>query len=331
MQSTENISYKIGTVSRITGIGTETLRAWERRYQAVVPLRNESGGRNYSKDDVEKLFLLKSLTDNGFSIGNVAKLKLEDLKDLSENNHSLNTPTKTHDSASITEETSCQIVLVGDGFPLRVLDGLEEIKGIKVTGTYNSLEELQNKSEHSANTSIVIFEKPTLNSQTSDEVYKLRELTGAWHVIVLYGFANQQQIEKLQSTQTSVIRSSIDVQELGRLCIFQSGGSEKLPQLVPGSTLHYEQTIPSRIFSNQQLAKLASISSTIKCECPKHISDLVRDLVAFETYSAECENENQQDAALHGYLHAITSQARSMLEEAMSHLIRVEGIDIHKQ
>ena len=50
--------YKIGAVSKITGIGTETLRAWERRYKAVVPNRSESGDRVYSRDDLAKLFLL---------------------------------------------------------------------------------------------------------------------------------------------------------------------------------------------------------------------------------------------------------------------------------
>ena len=58
---------------------------------------------------------------------------------------------------------------------------------------------------------------------------------------------------------------------------------------------------------------------------------MVKDLVAFEIYSAECENENEQDAALHNYLHATSAQARSMLEEAMAHLIRVEEIDINQQ
>ena len=43
-----NDEYKIGAVSKITGIGTETLRAWERRYEAVVPGRSESGDRVYS-------------------------------------------------------------------------------------------------------------------------------------------------------------------------------------------------------------------------------------------------------------------------------------------
>ena len=76
--------YKIGAVSRITGIGSETLRAWERRYQAVIPSRTTSGDRNYSRDDVAKLLLLKSMVDVGISIGTIAGLSYEQLKQRAE-------------------------------------------------------------------------------------------------------------------------------------------------------------------------------------------------------------------------------------------------------
>ena len=331
MNITELSGYKIGAVSRITGIGSETLRAWERRYAAVVPSRTESGDRQYSRDDVAKLLLLKTLVDNGISIGTIASLSLNELKEHVEVNvsnqhqYDIGSP-KTQKYTDV----DCSVALLGDGFPLRILDGLEEVQGINIVGSYESFQEYNERPDHNQQINVVIIEKPTINNDIHDEINKILEVTGAWHVIVIYGFANQEQIEQLQSTQVSVIRSAVDVQELARLCIFHSGGSEKLPALHTGSTLHYEQTIPSRKFSNQQLSKLAGISSTIKCECPKHVSDIVRDLVSFEIYSAECENENEQDAALHNYLHATTAQARSMLEEAMAHLIRVEGIDLNQ-
>lgn len=328
---TKNMAYKIGAVSRITGVGSETLRAWERRYKAVIPNRSESGDRQYSREDVTKLLMLKTLTESGISIGTIAGLGSDELKSLYEEHSKHQT---NHSSGSQKTQTDndveCNVALLGDGFPLRILDGLEEVKGINLVGMYESINEIPDTAGKDKEINIVVVETPTINAKTKEQMTKLIELTGAWHVVVIYGFANQKQIEELQSSQMSVVRSAVDVQELARLCIFHSGGSERLPGLETGSTLHYEQTIPSRKFSNKQLTKLASISSTIKCECPKHMSDIVKDLVAFEIYSAECENENAQDAALHNYLHATTSQARSMLEEAMSHLIRVEGIDVNQ-
>lgn len=328
VNATEN-SYRIGAVSRITGIGAETLRAWERRYAAVTPARTESGDRQYSRDDVAKLLLLKTFVDAGISISSVASLDLDELKASVESDPILN---NVHASAYSTnkflEETTCNVALIGDGFPLRVLDGLTEVNGIEIVGTFDDMGELQANIKSITQPDVVIVEKPTINRDTKSELQKIRDASGAWHIILIYGFSTQELIERNQSAQTTVVRSSVDVQELARLCIYHSGGSEQLPGLETGSTLHFEQTIPARCFSNKQLSELAKLSNTIKCECPKHISDLVRDLVAFEIYSAECENENAEDAALHAYLHATTAQARSMLEEALSHLTRVEGISI---
>ncbi|MFK7816605.1 MAG: MerR family transcriptional regulator [Gammaproteobacteria bacterium] len=326
-----NMVYKIGAVSRITGIGSETLRAWERRYKAVIPNRSESGDRQYSREDVTKLLMLKTLTESGISIGTIASLGSEELQSLFEE-HSKHQDKYANGAQKIqtTSDIDSNVALLGDSFPVRILDGLEEVKGINLVGMYESINELQDTMDSSKQINIVVVETPTINSKTKKQMSKIIEISGAWHIVVIYGFANQEQIEDLQSSQVTVVRSAVDVQELARLCIVHSGGSERLPGLQTGSTLHYEQTIPSRKFSNKQLTQLAAISSTIKCECPKHMSDIVKDLVSFEIYSAECENENDQDAALHSYLHATTAQARSMLEEAMSHLIRVEGIDLNQ-
>ena len=36
-------NYRIGLTTQITGIRPETLRAWERRYSVVKPIRTEAG------------------------------------------------------------------------------------------------------------------------------------------------------------------------------------------------------------------------------------------------------------------------------------------------
>ena len=323
--------YKIGAVSRITGIGSETLRAWERRYSAVTPLRTDSGDRNYTRDDVTKLLLLKTLVDAGISISTVAGMSVDELKTSIESDPILNkAQASSRSKDKSVEKTKCRVALLGDGFPVRVLDGLEEVDEIEIVGTFENISELHTTNQTITQPDIIIVERPTINKNTKSELHEIRSVTGAWHVILLYGFSNQEFIKCNQSNQTTVVRSSVDVQELARLCIYHSGGSKKLPSLRKDSTLHFEQTIPARRFSNQQLSELANLSNTIKCECPKHITSLLRDLVAFEIYSAECENENTEDAALHSYLHATTAQARSMLEESLSHLVRVEGISINK-
>ncbi|NJN64575.1 MAG: MerR family transcriptional regulator, partial [Acidobacteria bacterium] len=72
--------YRIGAVARLTGISTDTIRAWERRYNLISPTRTDSGLRVYSLDDIERLLLVKKLKDRGESVGDVARLPLEDLE-----------------------------------------------------------------------------------------------------------------------------------------------------------------------------------------------------------------------------------------------------------
>ncbi len=56
---------------RRTGIPAELLRAWERRYGAVTPIRTPGGSRRYSAHDVERLTRIKAAVDAGHRISQV--------------------------------------------------------------------------------------------------------------------------------------------------------------------------------------------------------------------------------------------------------------------
>ena len=75
-------SYRIGDVARYVGVSTHALRAWERRYGTVAPQRTPGGSRLYDAAQIDRLKTLKDLTDYGHSIGEVARLSLEELKRL---------------------------------------------------------------------------------------------------------------------------------------------------------------------------------------------------------------------------------------------------------
>ena len=76
--------YTIKYVSQRTGLTTHVIRAWEKRYEAVVPRRSPKNRRLYSEDDVQRLQLLKTITDAGHSISQVAQLDSSDLLDLAQ-------------------------------------------------------------------------------------------------------------------------------------------------------------------------------------------------------------------------------------------------------
>ncbi len=80
--------YPIRAVAKLTGISLDTLRAWERRYQAVMPARTEQR-RLYGEADIRRLLLLKSAVDSGRSISQVAALSDTELEELERQTQSL--------------------------------------------------------------------------------------------------------------------------------------------------------------------------------------------------------------------------------------------------
>lgn len=74
--------FNIQVASQLSGVASATIRAWEKRYNAVVPERAENKHRLYSEKDIEKLALLYKLTEFGQSIGKIAHLELEQLKEV---------------------------------------------------------------------------------------------------------------------------------------------------------------------------------------------------------------------------------------------------------
>lgn len=74
--------FNIQVASQLSGVASATIRAWEKRYNAVVPERADNKHRLYSEKDIEKLAVLFRLTELGQSIGKIAHLELEKLKEL---------------------------------------------------------------------------------------------------------------------------------------------------------------------------------------------------------------------------------------------------------
>lgn len=67
-------SYPIRTVAKLTGLTPDLIRAWEKRYGVVDPVRGPRGARLYSDGDIQRLTLLARAVDQGRSIGDVAGL-----------------------------------------------------------------------------------------------------------------------------------------------------------------------------------------------------------------------------------------------------------------
>lgn len=69
--------YTIGTVSKLTGVGAITLRAWERRYGLIQPVRKESGHRLYTRSHIDEINRITALTQEGVRISQISPEMLE--------------------------------------------------------------------------------------------------------------------------------------------------------------------------------------------------------------------------------------------------------------
>jgi len=74
--------YSIRVASRLTGVSSDTLRMWERRYGFPKPVRNESQVRVYTDADIERLVLISRALKAGFRSGEVIHRETEELRKL---------------------------------------------------------------------------------------------------------------------------------------------------------------------------------------------------------------------------------------------------------
>lgn len=66
--------YSIGEFARLCGINATTLRAWQRRYGLLKPMRTEGGHRQYSEDDVQQALKILDWVKKGVPVSQVMPL-----------------------------------------------------------------------------------------------------------------------------------------------------------------------------------------------------------------------------------------------------------------
>ena len=69
--------YSIGAVARMLGVAPQTLRAWEDRYQQIVPARSDGGQRLFSRDQVDQLSFIRDQIDQGLQPADAHRLLTE--------------------------------------------------------------------------------------------------------------------------------------------------------------------------------------------------------------------------------------------------------------
>jgi len=73
-QQPSKLFYRIGEVSRLTGLEPYVLRYWETEFPQLRPEKGKSGQRIYKKKDLENILRVKQLLyDDGYTISGAKK------------------------------------------------------------------------------------------------------------------------------------------------------------------------------------------------------------------------------------------------------------------
>jgi hypothetical protein len=182
---------------------------------------------------------------------------------------------------------------------------------------YNTLEEAQSPSNPKAEALLVHV--ASLQEETSHAILRLAKTLKADAVTVAYGFGTTIAIEALRFAGVRLHRESLGMLDIREIV------DEVFQRL---NTADFQWTRAPRRFSDRSLLAIASLSPTIACECPRHLAELVMKLSDFETYSDQCVSRSPADAALHRHLADVANRARSMIETALEHVSRAEGLKI---
>lgn len=311
-----NARLRSGTAARLAGLPVTTLRVWERRYGVVAAPKTPTGQRLYSTLDVQRLALLKQLSDRGHAIGTIAGLKLEELQGLA-----ATVPARTATMAGMSE---LQLVVVGRSTAHKL-----QAVGLAPQAVYDDLAAAEAALRSRAGTDAatdpdaLLVHLPSLHPALAERALNLAQQLGAGSLLVLYAFGAEAVAESLRAAAAIVRREPCTGRELMRLLntVAQSQSQSEAAHTGPLAT-------SARRYSDEQLARLSELPTTVACECPRHLAEIVMQLAHFEQYSLDCDTRSPADSALHKHLGGLASAARAMFEQALDRVVAEEGLQV---
>ena len=329
--------FRAGAVAQMVRMPVATLRIWEQRYQLTPRAVSSSGNRLYSALDVQRIALLKQLSDRGHAIGTIASLEMEQLRQVVVTH--INTFAGSVQPTPVREAKPWRIAVVGVTLAQRLQHPalLRRMGGApQMSGPFDSLAEaVKVRAVPSVGVDTLLVQTHGLHAASLAEFQAAANALGARRLAVFYGFANESVCSAFAAAGVALLREPQTVPVLDewlcQLCIDSSeeqpSGGAALPGLASPLGMAAD-VIPLRRYDDATLAHIAALSTSIACECPRHLVGLLMQLSHFETYSAECEQLNPSDVLLHAYLRQTSSAARHLFEVALERLAIHEGLTL---
>jgi DNA-binding transcriptional MerR regulator len=320
--------YRSGAVARMIQMPVSTLRVWERRYRVAQPHTSPSGHRLYSAIDVRRLAQLKQLTDTGHAIGSIAALNDEELRQVS-STHATTLTLRTPQPQPRSDPW--RVLVVGEAFARRLQrKALMQRVGrpIEIVAVYAELSHIEGAGGVPPSDALLLH-LPRVDAATLNRIQAAVATCGVRQCAMLYGYGAMAVCDALAEAGVQVLREAQDDRALAvwlrHLADIVSSG-DSLAELPPAPALMAAQSIAPRRYDDAALTDFASLSSTIACECPRHVAELLMQLSHFEAYSADCEHRSPADASLHAYLKRVAGTARALFESALERVAIQEGL-----
>jgi DNA-binding transcriptional MerR regulator len=307
-----------------------TLRVWERRYRISSPALTPSGQRLYTAADVRRIALIKQLTDLGHAIGSLATLDMAQLQSVATTHAGAVAGTLGSDAAATTG-TAWRVAVVGAALARRLQRPTlrRRLKRpLEVLGPFDDFAQATAGIAGLA-VDLLLVQAPTL--QDGWLAQWRRAAPRSMRTAVLFRFASEAVCEQLAAAGLTLLREPPSDTLLGQWLqgLDIAEGLSPMPPMSPmpaHPALPPFEATPARRWDDSTLADIAGLSTTIACECPKHIAELLMQLSHFETYSAECAHRSAADAALHAYLGHVAGVSRARFEEALERVAVHEGL-----
>ncbi len=282
---------------------------WERRYGVIGPLRSPAGQRLYSEENVQRLKVLKRVVDRGYAIGTVARLSTEQLERLA----------MATDSVP-TEEALPLIkwAIVGQALKERLAPVAFVMRNHRA---YEDLAAAVSALEPGS-ADIIILQTPSLRHETSRLILELAARHPLSCVAVVYSFGVAMAVAQLRDAGIRLLRDPLNRVQLLQALDELARSTPRPPRRAASAKF---ERIP-RLFDDRALSLIERRATAIECECPTHLTALINQLIAFETYSDECVAPDARASALHRHIGDVTSHARSLLEGLLQTVATYEGL-----
>jgi DNA-binding transcriptional MerR regulator len=303
--STQDL-YQIGSVTALTGISAERLRAWERRY-GFTPAEKKGKIRLYSHEQVKKLNKIKLLLDRGHSISSVIELNEVQLDArLNSAEPSQSTPTRLGRPANVA--------FIGAGL-LQLEQQSSVSESLLVTGRWANAEAFLTDPQL-PQMDVIALQIPVLLPQLLAQV---RDRQPHAKVLPIYQFATAQHVRQCEESNLNPQRWPLAWSDIEQQCLSLFG----VPNLHGVSA--------PRLFSDEELIAIA-VADDGTHKAAQQIVEQIHQLNALNSFLNVC-GDDAVSSGTNRYAQALQraasdiGQSRAIAEVSLQTLMQYEHED----